>query len=217
MIKTEGEIVSMLPQFWDWDFIVSGLTMLILFVTAIIYQRGTKQAARKSTWEATNEIYKEWYSDELAELRRYFYTEFLPSYGGSKSFNKEEGLKSKEKVKQLCYFFDRVGWLGAANLVDIDYVLGPMQYTVRRVWITTEEFIKEERKQERESKSDKLFDPVYQFGFEWLFKYSNKKHQAKLARDKFRNPKLLSQKQSRILQAQINDDEIKFREKFFIS
>ena len=82
--------------------------------------------------------------------------------------------EDKEGAGQLCYFFDRVGWLGAAGLIDIDYVLGPMQHSVRRVWMAMEPFIQNERKPE----SAKLLDPVYQFGFEWLFKRSDEKHQA---------------------------------------
>ncbi len=163
-----------------WNLVIIGFTALILLATAIIYWIGTKQAAIKSTWEATNAIYKEWYSDELIELRRYFYTEFLPLH--MSKLTGKEGLKEiktvisedKEGAGQLCYFFDRVGWLGAAGLIDIDYVLGPMQHSVRRVWMAMEPFIQNERKPE----SAKLLDPVYQFGFEWLFKRSDEKHQA---------------------------------------
>jgi len=201
-----------------WNPVILGFTALILVETAIILWRGTKQAARKSTWEATNGIYIEWYCDELIELRRYFYTEFLPLHRSK--LTGKEGLKEIETVisedegraRRLCYFFDRVGWLGAAELIDIDYVLGPMQHSVRRVWIAMEPFIQKERKPE----SAKLLDPVYQFGFEWLFKRSNETHQAKLVRNKFRNPKLLSRKQSKILQVQIDRDEAKFRKRFLV-
>ena len=192
--------------------VIPWLTVLILLATAIIYWRGTKQAARKSTWEATNEIYKEWYSDELNELRRYFYEEFLPAHRSEPIGKgmKEIVAEDKGRVRRLCYFFDRVGWLGAAGLINVDYVLGPMQHSVRRVWMAMEPLIQKER----EPKSTKLLDPVYQFGFEWLFKRSNKKHQAKLVRKKFQNPTLLSRKERKILQVQIGSDEEKFRKKF---
>ena len=200
-----------------WNVIILAFTALILLATAIIYWTGTKQATRKSTWEATHEIYKEWWGDELHRLRKYFYVEFLPVYvpkyrhaligKGMKEINKiireDEG-----RIIRLCHFFDRVGWLGAAKLVDVDYVLGPMQHSLRRVWMAMKPFIQKER----ESGSDHLFDPVYQFGFEWMFKRSNKKLLARLARKKFQNPKLLSRKQSKIMQVQIDSDEAKFRE-----
>lgn len=206
----------MLLQFWNT--VILGFTALILLATAIIYWMGTKQAARKSTWEATHEIYKEWWSDELNELRRYFYEDFLPIYKSKKNKLTGKGMKEietlisedKGRARRLCYFFGRVGWLGAAGLIDIDYVLGPMQHSVRRVWMAMEPYIQKER----EPGSAKLLDPVYQFGFEWLFKRSNKKHQAKLVRKKFQKPKLLSRKQSKILQAQIDTDEARFRENF---
>lgn len=201
----------------DLNLIIMGFTVLILLVTAIIYWIGTNQAIRKSTREATHEIYKEWWGDELHSLRKYFYVKFLPIYlpkyrqaligKGMKEIDKI--IKEDEgKIRRLCYFFDRVGWLGAADLIDIDYVLGPMQYSLRRVWIVMEPFIKIERKY----KSDHFFDPVYQFGFEWMFKRSNKKHLAKLTRKKFKNPKLLSRNQSNTMQSQIDNDEAIFRE-----
>lgn len=198
-----------------WNLAILGFTALILLATAIIYWKGTRHAARKSTWEATNEIYKEWYSDELNELRHYFYNEFLPLHrikliGKGMKDIKTVIPEDKERTRQLCYFFDRVGWLGAAGLIDVDYVLGPMQHSVRRVWMTMEPFIQKER----EPGSAKLLDPVYQFGFEWLFKRSNKKHQAILAREKFQDPKLLSRKQRKILQTQIDSDEAEFRKNF---
>ena len=133
-----------------WNVVISGFIALILLATAVIYWWGTKQAARKSTWEATHEIYKEWYSDELNELRRYFYEEFLPIYRSKlsgKGMKEIEMIISEDKgrVRRLCYFFDRVGWLGAAKLIDVDYVLGPMQHSVRRIWMVMEPFIQKER------------------------------------------------------------------------
>ena len=194
-----------------WNVGILAFTALVLLATAVIYWKGTKQAARKSTWEATHEIYKEWWSDELNGLRRYFYEEFLPIHRSKltgKGMKEIETIISEDKgrVRRLCYFFDRVGWLGAAKLIDIDYVLGPMQHSVRRVWIVMEPLIQKGR----EAGPTKLFDPVYQLGFEWLFKRSNEKHQATLVREKFKNPKLLSRKQSSILQAQIDSDEAEF-------
>jgi len=98
----ELEVSNMPLQFWNT--VILGFTALILFAIAIIYWMGTKQAARKSTWEATHEIYKEWWSDELNELRRYFYEDFLPIYKSKKNELTGKGMKEIEtpfaKAKQ---------------------------------------------------------------------------------------------------------------------
>ena len=110
----------------------------------------------------------------------------------------------------MCYFFDRVGWLGAAELINVDYVLGPMQHSVRRVWMAMESLIQKERKPE----SAEWLDPVYLLGFEWLFKRSDTKHQATLVKEKFQNPRLLSSEQGEVLRSQIDKDEMKFVKNF---
>jgi len=201
------------------NVIILAFTALILLATAIIYWRGTKQAIRKSTWEATHKIYEEWWGEDLNRLRKYFYREFLQIYmpkyenqlngKGMKELDKII-IEDKGRIRLLCYFFDRIGWLGAAKLIDIDYVLGPMQHCLRRVWIVMRPFIQ----RERQSSPDHLLDPVYQFGFEWLFERSNKKQLASLVRKKFRNPKLLKREQSKELQEQIDKDENNFNTNF---
>ena len=143
-----------------------------------------RDSKRKARREATDAIFREWWSEDLRGLRKYFFQEFVPSHRPI-LINQGKTLKSiddifksdKEpdnkpdngaKVRQLCFFFDRVGWLAAAGLIDPDDVLGPMQHSMRRVWWAVERFILEDR-------SDKGGhpDPIYHMGFEWLFKHSS--------------------------------------------
>ncbi|MFH2040206.1 MAG: hypothetical protein ABIJ65_12305, partial [Chloroflexota bacterium] len=108
-----------------------------------------------------------------------------------------------------CYFFDKVGWLGAAGLIDVDYILAPMQHYLRRAWIAMEPLIN----RSREFSNDKPYDPVYQWGFEWLYLRTNqtRKHQARLLRRIFSNPSLLSKKDFVQLLHYIDADEENYR------
>ncbi len=120
--------------------------------------------------------------------------------------------KSFQKIweeQQGCAFFDRIGWLGAAGFLEVDYVLGPMQHVMRRTWIVMEPLIQ----REREFTLDKTaFDPVFQYGFEWLFKRSSEtqKHQAYLLRTQFLSPHIHTRKEIETLKEYINTDEANF-------
>jgi hypothetical protein len=189
--------------------------LIISFATAIFSLMRNRQAIKKATWEATNEIYKEWWSDELKELRQSFYEKLTLIYDKSIPIKELKEMESMfpddfSKIRKLCYFFDRVGWLGAAKLIDIDYILAPMQHSVRRVWMTMEPFIQNERI----PSPNKLLDPVYLSGFEWLFKHTEENPQAELINNKFNNPKLLSDKEYRDMQNEIFEDEKRFCEKY---
>lgn len=169
--------------------VLSTVVAIIAVWLSLISTRHAQQIAIKET---TDIIFKEWWSEELRELRRYFILEFIPNHRIrliGKSMKEIDRVipEDKGRTTKLCYFFDRVGWLGAAGLIDVDYVLGPMQHVMRRTWIVMEPLILIER----ELKSDKTFDPVFQFGFEWLFKRSSqqKKHQANLLRYRFLRPR----------------------------
>lgn len=191
-------------------------SLLILFFMAIIYWMMRKDAVKNSIREATQQVYKDWWSDELRDLRRYFYREFIPNYRKQLLGKciKEIELTYKEdggRIRKLCYFFERVGWLGAAGLIDVDYILGPMQHCVRFVWLAMEPFILEERKPQNLSQVDSSHHSVYLSGFEWLYKRSTQKHQAVLIREKFRKPRLRSWQEIRELRDVIDSDEEKFR------
>lgn len=190
-----------------------GATILLLLVTAIIYWLIRRDAAINSHRDATQQIYMEWWSDEMNSLRRYFFREFLPLHRAGllgRSIREVEFLieNDKGRIRRLCYFFERVGWLGAAGLIDVDYILGPMQHVVRVVWLAMEPFIIEERNNDH---IESAHHSVYLSGFEWLYKRSGQKHQAVLIRTKFSKPRLRSWEEIATLKRLIDEDEAKFR------
>jgi hypothetical protein len=199
-----------------WSLVGNVASLLILFYMAVIYWMMRRDAVKNSIREATQQVYREWWSDELRDLRRYFYREFVPLYRKELlgkcikeielTFEADRG-----RIRKLCYFFERVGWLGAAGLIDVDYILGPMQHCVRFVWLAMEPFILEERKPQNLSQVDSSHHSVYLSGFEWLYKRSSQKHQAVLIREKFRNPRLRTWQEINELKDWINADEEKFR------
>jgi hypothetical protein len=195
--------------------VVIGLEGVIAFFHLSQAREDARETRNAHIKEATDAIFQIWWSDELNKLRKYFYKEFLPKYLVKL---KDASLKQVEKIveedkgraRKICYFFDRVGWLGAAGLIDVDYVLGPMQHTLRRVWLVMCPLIM----RERQIGTEELFDPVFQLGFEWLFKRSNKKtnNQALLLAKRFTNPELLSKMAKKKMRLDIIDDEARFKE-----
>lgn len=188
-------------------------TIVMLFSTAIVYWMIRRDGAIKAHRDATQQIYMEWWSDEMNSLRRYFFREFLPLHRNEllgRSIREIEYIVENDKgrVRKLCYFFERVGWLGAAGLIDVDYILGPMQHVVRIVWIAMEPFIIEER---NINHIESAHHSVYLSGFEWLYKRSGKKHQAVLIRTQFSKPRLRSWQEIETLKRLIDEDEKKFR------
>jgi hypothetical protein len=184
---------------------------LVALWFSILSTRHSQQTAIK---ESSDVIFKEWWSEEVRELRRYFFLEFIPQHRAKLIC---KGMKSIEQIvpedmgraTRLCAFFDRIGWLGASGLLEVDYVLGPMQHVMRRTWIVMEPLIQKER----ELTLDKItFDPVFQYGFEWLFKRSNQiqKHQAYLLKKLFLHPHIHSREEINILKEYINSDEATF-------
>lgn len=151
-------------------------------------------------------------------LRRYFFREFLPQHRKAllgKSIRDIEATVENDKgrIRKLCYFFERVGWLGAAGLIDVDYILGPMQHVVRMVWLAMEPFIIQERNVEH---IDSVHHTVYLSGFEWLYRRSEQKHQAVLIRTQFRRPRLRTWEEIEGLREWIDSDEAKFRKELGI-
>jgi hypothetical protein len=208
------------------------ISIIIALIALWFSLQSNRQAQRTSIREATEVIFKEWWGDELRDLRKYFFNEFVPKHR-AKLIRK--GMKDidqiipedKGRTTQLCYFFDRTGWLGAAGLIDVDYVMGPMQHTMRRTWIVMEPLILRERELRKGSSiaeaqkagsvqasdADLRFDAVFQFGFEWLFRRSSHpaKHQANLLGYRFHRPRIRTRKDIRELKANIDIDEANFR------
>src|SRR5579875_944699 len=125
--------------------------------------------------EATQGLYIEWWSSEMRDHRtalKWFLEnkrKELVEAGSSMKDVPHDPYKESElkgSVVSLVHFFDRVGWLGAAGLIDVDYILGPMQHVMRRTWMAMADLILKERK--IRSSTDRL-DPVYNYDFEWLY------------------------------------------------
>jgi len=191
--------------------IISSVVALVAIWLSLMSSRHEQKAAIK---ESTVLIFQEWWGEELRGLRKYFFLEFIPVHrvnlvGESLKEIDDVVPEDQGRIVRLCYFFDRIGWLGAAGLIDMDYILGPMQHTMRRTWIAVEPLIMKAR----EFKPDKSFDPVYQYGFEWLFKRSSLsyKHQANLLRQRFIQPSVFTRKETHIIKSYIDADEAEFR------
>jgi hypothetical protein len=193
-------------------------SVFVLLLTALIFWSMRDDAAKKINREATEHIYREWWGDELRELRRFFYHEFVPKYRPKllgkciKEIEATVPADDRLKVRKLLYFFERVGWLGAAGLIEVDYVLGPMQHCLRFVWLAMEPFIREERHPQHLEHADSSHHSVYMSGFEWLYKRSCQIHQADLIHGKFRKPRLRSSEEIKALREWIDNDEARFRE-----
>lgn len=151
-------------------------TIIIAFAALLISIRNWNSSKQKNRKDATDKIFEEWWSDETKALRTYFVSDFLetkvPLLNGHSMKSVEKIVpEDKGRLNRLCYFFDRVGWLAAAGLIDIDYVMAPMQHFMRRLWLTIEPQVVYERQLVPDSTP--LFDPVYYKGFEWLFHRSS--------------------------------------------
>ncbi|HBE79738.1 MAG TPA: hypothetical protein DDW65_18465 [Firmicutes bacterium] len=205
----------MISQIHLFNLIGSVISLFSVVFMVVIYWMIRRDAVKNSIREATQQVYKEWWGDELRDLRRYFYREFVPNYRKrllGKCIKEIELTVADDqgRIRKLCYFFERVGWLGAAGLIDVDYILGPMQHCVRFVWLAMEPFIVEERKPHNLTEVDSSHHSVYLSGFEWLYKRSAHKHQAVLIREKFRKPRLHSWQEIRELRDRIDSDEAVF-------
>ncbi len=196
------------------EIAIAIISAIVALIAVWLSLQSNRQSQRSTIREATEVIFKEWWSEEFRELRKYFFLEFIPKHRAKLT---GKGMKDidqvirvdKGRARQFCYFFDRVGWLGAAGLIDVDYVLGPMQQSMRRAWIVMEPLILKERI----FRPNEQFDPVFQYGFEWLFRRSSqsKNHQAYLLGYRFSRPHIRTRKQIRELRAQIDMDEANFR------
>lgn len=161
---------------------------------------------RSNTRQATEAIFAKWWGCDMQELRRYFYEEFVPQHYAKvsgKSLKKVDG-----RLQRLTGFFDEVGWLGAAQLIDVDYVLGPMQHEMRRVWFATEDLVRGAR-----NSPEAPLDPVFRLGFEWLFRRSEEPgaDQADLVAARFHDPSLFTNADTLDLRTRITADEQAFR------
>jgi hypothetical protein len=185
--------------------IAAGIALLSLGFSAALYRLARRTEAR----EATAALMTEWWSPEVARLRRYYRTEFTHFYSQLASRDElsfrelEQQLEAAghgPELRLLCYFFDRVGWLGANGLVDVDYILTAFQHYVKDMWSTMQPFVEHER-------LPKYQNPIFLFGFEWLDRRAHKrgKDQAHLIRVRFRDPRLVTRDGEKRLRGRIDD------------
>ncbi|MCX7110191.1 MAG: hypothetical protein NTX45_08695 [Proteobacteria bacterium] len=154
-------------------------TVIIALCALIIASRNWNSSRQKNLKDATDKIFEEWWHEDTKALRTYFVDEFLssklPLLNGCSMKSVEKIVQGDDgRLNRLCYFFDRVGWLAAAGLIDVDYVMAPMQHFMRRLWLTIEPQVMFERQLVPDKTP--LFDPVYYKGFEWLFRRSSTWH-----------------------------------------
>jgi hypothetical protein len=208
-----------------WDrWIPAVLSTIIAVIAVYVSIQALRRDNKRAIRDATEAIFREWWSEDMRQTRRYFFYEFLPKFRGAL---KDKGMKDVDEVlsgqgvvsacdrakpTRLCYFFDRVGWLGAANLIDVDYLLGPMQHTLRRTWLVMGPLIRKERERTGPGK----LDPVYQLGFEWLYKRSSERsrHQSELLARRFKRPAILPKEERDNLREQIDQDERDFKKEY---
>jgi hypothetical protein len=187
------------------------LTLVVLIAHLRMLGKQTRTQQKTIISDNTKEIFREWWSDDFRKLREYFFYEFIPDnlqkVSGHSLKDLDKLIDDQGRTTRLCFFFDRIGWLGAAGLIDVDYVLGPMQHTMRKIWFVTEPLILEARH------TTVPYDPVYQYGFEWLFARSEQQgqHQADLLMRRFSNPRIIDKTQAKLLDKQIQGDDDDFR------
>ena len=163
---------------------------------------------------------------DIPGLRKYFYVQFIGWYRKHSSSldgirlkdfsefveSSKPSLKDRGRLANLTFFFDEVGWLGAAGLIDVNYVLGPMQHVLRRVWWISKPWIE----LDREGESGYWLDPVRHFGIEWLYQQSVITPQIDLVEQRFQDLPALShavvgkESKNKELRKRLAEDEAKF-------
>ena len=135
---------------------------------------------RRNIRDATGSVFAEWWGAELSQVRVFFFEDFcfLPLVRGGTDVPFRCLMRALEadyttkgmsaQIRTLCSFFDKVGWLAAAALIDVDDVLGPMQETVRLVWRVLGTSVIAGRDEPPRADTG----PVLFYGMEWLYKRS---------------------------------------------
>ena len=186
---------------------------LALYLQYKQYKKERAVTIREATWA----VFDEWWGEELENLREYFY-KFIREHSDELKVlrNKDNmGLgdikehfeEDNGRLLKLTYFFDQVGWLGAHGLIEVDYILGPMQHVMRRVWWTTDCFIENQRK----PADQHWLDPVRHWGLQWLYEYSERQSQLDLVRMRFPGHSFPSKVDIERLVQDVKDDEKKFK------
>lgn len=228
-----------LPRLGDWAAMGTAGGFLGIMITLLYQRRATESALQVATRDATDLIFRKWWgfdpgyaeskedkdgniSRTIPGLRTYFYTIFLPWYKQNPNADESAETRLKDfsnkfkddkgRLANLTFFFDEVGWLGAAGLIDVNHILGPMQHVLRRVWWVTKPLIEKDRQKEL----GYLLDPVRHFGIEWLYQRSVVTPQVDLVQAQFPDLPSLSHAKPNArsanedLRQQLAEDEAKF-------
>jgi hypothetical protein len=153
-----------------WALGVAAAIALVSAVTALLALRQVRRAAHR---EVSERVFREWWSEDLAAVRAYFFNEFLPKDWPRLTDCGVTDIAARVpddggRVRRLCVFFDTVGWQAAMGMVKIEEVIGPMQQSMQRTWHVVKEFVEYERAATHTPSSD----PGYLVGFEWLYEWS---------------------------------------------
>lgn len=146
------------------DTLALAISIVALIPTILSYLK-TNQLNRSNE---TQKVYDDWFSIKFLNLRK----EYPIIINKIKSYENWQEKKFDEMISDdeinvlmtIIYFFDKVGWLALAGLINTDYILAPMHKWVVKVWNDLEPAIKAKRK----------FDNINSRGFEELAKYANK-------------------------------------------
>jgi hypothetical protein len=137
----------------------------------------------KSHSEETQKVYNDWFSVHFFELRM-SYPKIIEKIHNSEDWQQKQfpidwsGILSEKEIKQLIeimYFFDKVGWLSKAGLINTDFILGPMHRWVLKTWKDIEPMIQARRK----------IDIINNKGFEELAKYAERYSLEKIIKNIF--------------------------------
>ncbi len=121
-----------------------------------------------------DEVAKEWWNEEMAKLRKYFFEKFVEEERPNLLTKDLKELKvyipkNCGRVMQLCFFYDRIGFLCASEIIDADDILPPILHSMRKTWLAIKYVVDKYREP-----NDEYFDPIYMCAFEWLFDKSER-------------------------------------------
>lgn len=172
----------------DPNLVIVVLTFLYLLATVAIWSVTRSTSRRQSTIE----IWDEWFSSKSTALwRAYVFNIFVPDtrYWCTLVDDKTVSMRNLSSrlppewgdyPQQLVWWFDRLGCLGAEGLIEIDFILMPMQHLVKRTWWVMEPFILRARE----------MDPIYCTGFAWLYEECERRSQNDRIKAMFKFKKL---------------------------
>jgi hypothetical protein len=184
--------------------IITSLGTLLIAVFTIASVRVSRNLHRAATAETMDRMYQKWWvtladSKNCLEEARGLPTEAELRRNGVGLAGVLSALDANQAsgIFEVLAFFDEIGWLCAAQLVDADRLLPPMQHVVRICWRVFGEAILNERGRAQtkvaHDKATRLhWSPLYFQGFEWLYKRTQRpsKSQARLIKTAFVNPSL---------------------------